>query len=53
MLRDEKKVSESPSTGEVVSQVSERVAQLMRDELELAKAGAANRREPSWTNRYR
>lgn len=38
MLQDEQKVSESASTGELVSQVSERVAQLMRDELELAKA---------------
>jgi hypothetical protein len=38
MLRDEQNGSESPSTGELVSQVSERVAQLMRDELELAKA---------------
>ena len=38
MLQDDQKVSGSPSTGELVSQVSERVAQLMRDELELAKA---------------
>jgi hypothetical protein len=38
MLRDEQRVSESSSTGAVVAEVSERVAQLMRDELELAKA---------------
>jgi hypothetical protein len=38
VLQDEHKVPGSPSTGELVSQVSERVTQLMRDELELAKA---------------
>ncbi len=37
MLQNDQRVPGSPSTGELVSQVSERVAQLMRDELELAK----------------